>query len=485
MIKDSGVLLHQISNIVFLGDMFANHTFENSLRQKIGIAPDNVELLTELQMPEIVAVYDKWDENAFDEEKKKFADSASEKYIQDRKRYVEQQTRDLKNKAQVAENEGRLQDATDIYEQILRIDGNDRFAKTRIEAIRSQIEQIERVRKQIEDFLEKARQSFQVGDLTEAIRNCDEILRLQSDNVDAKKIKADAEDVLNRRELLEQYIGEMDKLIKDGRFYDARNILPKVDALNINDARLKEIRDKIDAGITNIEIQIREKCIAYETAFQAGDYQQCLRLCDELLAIGADSSVWTENRHVVMEKMRQEQIFQDNYKLAREARLNGEWNKVVEYAEKALKIKDDDEAKSMLQEANIRLSEIFKKKQFENEMDKIEKLITLNKNDEAEYRLKSLEKSLKRDGVIDGYMETRIKRIRKRLFDFGQSIEPKPPLKNQPSDGFDWETMSQGNGVTFANKESEHSKLNNDDDFFSRNESKNKITNDDFDFDNR
>lgn len=500
MIRESGVLLHQISNIVFLGDVFSNRAFTDSLQQKIGVASDNVTHISEQLLPETVAVYDKWEKDAFDDEKKKFLETARNKYTQDRKKYVEQQTQELKEKAQTAEEDGRLQDALDGYEQVLSIDGNDNFSKARIEAIRHQMEENRKIKEQIDGLLEKARQSFLAGDFTDAIRDCDDILRLQNDNADAKKIKEDAEDVLKRRELLERYIDKMDELITESRFFDANNILQKVDALNVNDIRLKEIRDKIETGIAKLQLQVQDKSHAYETAFQAGDYQQCLRLCDELLTIGADSTVWTGNRQVVIEKIRQERIFQDNYELARKARLEHEWNKVVEYAEKALKIKYDEEAKLMLQEANTRLSEMLKKKQFENEMDKIEKLITINKNDEAESRLKRLENSLKRDGVIDGYMEMRIKRARMRLFDFEQLTIPadggtKAPPPNQLSDDFDWETMKIRNVGTSANKKLEYSKSKKNDDFFDSVESESKsqqkrrvseptgkITNDDFNF---
>ncbi len=356
MIRESGIHLHQISNIVFLGDVFSNRAFADSLQQKIGVASDKVALLPELILPEAVAVYDNLEETAFDEEKKEFLKTARNKYIQDRKKYVEQQTQDLKKKAQAVEEEGRLQDALDLYEQVLRIDGNDKFSTTRIEAIRHQMEQNRKIREQIDGLLEKARQSFLASDFTDTIQNCDAILRLQNDNIDAKKMKEDAEDVLKRRRALDDYIDKMDGLIMESRFFDANNILQRVDALNVNDTRLKEIRDKIDAGIAKLQSQVQDKSRAYETAFQAGDYQQCLRLCDELLAIGADSSVWTENRHVVMEKMRQEQIFQDNYELARKARLNAEWNKVVEYAEKALAEKNNPELNGWIVEAKESLN---------------------------------------------------------------------------------------------------------------------------------
>lgn len=330
MIRESGILLHQISNIVFLGDVFSNRAFTDSLQQKIGVPSDNVTLISELTLPDIVAVYDKWEKKAFDEEKKKFLETARNKYVQDRKIYVEQQTQDLKRKAQMFEEEGRLQDALEGYEQVLRIDGSDIFSKTRIEAIRHQMEQNRKIKEQIVELLEKARQSFLASDFADAIRNCDDILRLQNENGDAKKMKEDAENLMKRRRLLDEYIDNMEELIMESRFFDASNILQKVDALNVNDIRLKEIRDKIESGIAKLQSQVRDKSLAYETAFQAGDYQQCLRLCDELLTIGADSSVWSKNRQVVTEKIRQEQIFQDNYELARKARLEHKWNKVVE-----------------------------------------------------------------------------------------------------------------------------------------------------------
>lgn len=356
MIRESGILLHQISNIVFLGDVFSNRAFTDSLQQKIGVPSDNVTLISELTLPDIVAVYDKWEKKAFDEEKKKFLETARNKYIQDRKIYVEQQTQDLKRKAQMFEEEGRLQDALEEYEKVLKIDGNDKFSTTRIEAIRYQMEENRKIREQIDCLLEKAHQSFLASDFTDTIRNCDDILRLQNNNIEAKKMKEDAEDVLKRRELLERYIDKMNELIMESRFFDASSILQRVDALNVNDSRMKDIRDKIETGISKLQSQVRDKSLAYEMAFQAGDYQQCQRLCDELLTIGADSSVWTENRQIIIEKTRQNQIFQDNYELARKARLEHEWNKVIEYAGKALAEKNDSELNGWIAEARESLN---------------------------------------------------------------------------------------------------------------------------------
>lgn len=243
-------------------------------------------------------------------------------------------------------------------------------------------------------------------------------------------------------------------------FYEARNVLLKVDALNINDVRLKSIREKIEDGVSELESQVKDMINAYDAAYRAKDYQQCLRLCNELLSMGADSSIWTKKRQELKEKINQEQLFQDNYELARKARLNNDWNAVVDYAQKALAIKEDADIKAIMQEANSKLAEIRKKKQFEDIINDIVELINKKKNDEAESKLNNLERALKRDGFIDADMEKQMKNIRKMLFNFG------PSVPSTPDDFFDID----------------HSKVSGQ---INLEESKAKISNDDFNFNNK
>lgn len=342
MIKESDILLPQISNVVFLGDMFKSHTFPNSLQQKIGISADKMVCFPDLILPEIVGVYSELGENDFDEKKKQFFHDAQIKYEQDCKKHVELQTRDLKDKAKVAEDEGRLQEAIDIYEQVLRTDKDDNFSSEQISVLKSQVEQDRRNREMADSLLEKARQYCLAGGYKNAVQCCEEVLRLQSNNSEAQKIKEDSESNLKRQRLLEEYIQQINGLLMERRFYEARNVLLKVDTLNINDSRLKSIREKIEDGVYELESQVKNKINSYDAAYLTKDYQQCLRLCDELLSIGADSSIWTVKRQELKEKIKKEQLFQDNYELARKARLNNDWNAVVDYAQKALEIKTDN-----------------------------------------------------------------------------------------------------------------------------------------------
>lgn len=351
LIKESRLLLPQITNVVFLGDMFSNHTFAESLQKKIGISTSKMEFFRESELPEIVAAYGKWGEDAFDDEQKRFVADSRKKYVQDRKNYIELQTHDLKEDAQIAENKGQWQGAIDKYERVLRIDPDDAFSKARIAAIKSQIEKEQKEQEQIKEFLEKARENFRANDFDSALKNCNEALRLQPQNEDARKIKEDVESIQRRQQQMETYIAEMKKSLAECRFFDAANVLQKADDLRINDARLKDLRDQIENGIAKLKAEVDEKTNAYDVAFRSEDYEQCIRLCDELLKIGADSAKWTKERRLVTDKQQQEQGFQDNYKLARQARMERNWSAVIDYAQKALDIKDSPELREWIKEA--------------------------------------------------------------------------------------------------------------------------------------
>lgn len=351
LIKESSLLLSQITNVVFLGDMFSNRTFAESLQKKIGIATSKMEFVQESELPLIVASYNKWGENAFEEEKKRFVDNSRNKYIQDRKNYVELQTHDLKEEAQIAENKGQWQDAMDKYERVLRIDPDNAFSKARISAIQAQIEQDKKNREQIEELLEKARENFRANNFDNALQNCDNVLHIQPQNDYACKIKENVESILRRQQQMETYIEQMKYSLEECRFYDANNVLQKADELRINDVRLKDLREQIRNGIAKLKTKVAEKTNAYEVALHCEDYKQCIRLCDDLLTIGADSAKWTRERRFVSERQQQEQRFQDNYESARKARLALNWSAVVDYSKKALEMKDCPELKEWIKEA--------------------------------------------------------------------------------------------------------------------------------------
>lgn len=379
MIKEENILLPDISNIIFLGDMFSNSSFVESLQQKIGVNNEQIVLFPELSLPDVVSIYDVWGKDAFGKEKTEHVESVRKKYISDRQKSVELKTRGLKERAEEAENENRLQDAIDFYNRVLCIDSQDEYSKARINALKERIEQIQRDIERVNQLLEKISQDFTAGKYAESIVACDDVLRIQKDNVEAKQIKENAETTLKRKQILEDSIKKMNNLILEGQFYDARNILQKVDSQNLNDARLRDIRESIEHGISRLESQVTERTAAYNDARKANDLKLCLRLCEELITIGADSRKWSEIKQSLIEEIKQEQRYQDNFDLARKARLNQNWHELIEYAQKALSVRDEKELYGWIAEAKDAINrekvdqvqELFSKSYADGQWDKV------------------------------------------------------------------------------------------------------------------
>ena len=204
-------------------------------------------------------------------------------------------------------------------------------------------------------------------------------MRIQNDNAEAKQIKENAETALKRKQILEDSIKKMNDLILEGQFYDARNILQKVDSQNLNDARLRDIRESIEHGISRLESQVTERTVAYNDARKANDLKLCLRLCEELITIGAESRKWSEIKQSLIEEIKQEQRYQDNFDLARKARLNQNWHELIEYAQKALSVRDEKELHGWIAEAKDAINrekvdqvqELFSKSYADGQWDKV------------------------------------------------------------------------------------------------------------------
>ena len=350
-IKEEGILFTDISQIIMLGDVFSNNTFLHLLQKKIGTSDDRIVNFSELSLPDVVSVYDTMNGSDFDKEKSGHKQKARTKYSQDQQKYVEQKTRDLKNKAATAENEGRLQDAIACYERILRIDSKDEYSSARISSLKLQIDEEKKNLKKVEELLDKAHQDFISNKYTDAISKCDEILRLQKENIDAKQIKEKSEKNVIRQKQLEIYIRNINDMIAEGRFYDAQNILQKIDSMNLNDSRLKDIREDIEKGVSTLDKQKREKTLAFDAAYRSSDYQLCLRLCNELLQLESDNTLWYAKKDEVQKKLQDEQRYKDNYNLAQKARIDRNWAEVIEFAQKAIAIKPNDELSEWISEA--------------------------------------------------------------------------------------------------------------------------------------
>lgn len=379
LIKSNNVLATDVSHIIFLGDVFCDQTFEQTLQRKIGTKSENIITVSETILPEMVSIYGVWNDDAFKEEKKTHAERAHAKYKKDSRQAIEARTRDLKDKAREAEHAGLLKEAIDYYERILRTDPKDNYAQTRIPALNALIEQRKKDSLRVEELLSNARKAIIADKYAEAQKFSEDALRLQKNNAEAQEIKEKSEEALKRKQILEDYIVKMNSFIMEGQFYDARNILQKVDNLNLNDARLRDIRESIEHGISHLESQVTERTAAYNDARKANDLKLCLRLCEELITIGADSRKWSEIKQSLIKEIKQEQRYQDNFDLARKARLNQNWHELIEYAQKALSVRDENELHGWIAEAKDAINrekvdqvqELFSKSYADGQWEKV------------------------------------------------------------------------------------------------------------------
>lgn len=350
-IKEKGILFTDISQIIMLGDVFSNKTFVNLLQKKLGTSDDCIIAFSERSLPDVVSIYSTMDGIDFDKEKADRVQKAHAKYIHDRQKSIEQKTRDLKEKAATAENEGRLQDAIAYYERILRIDSKDKYSSVRISSIKLQIDEEKNNIEKVNELLDKARQDFISNKYTDAVSKCDKILCLQKNNIDAEQIKEKSEKAIIRQNQLEIYIQNINDKIAEGGFYDAQNILQKIDSMNFNDSRLKDIRETIEKGVSVLDKQKIEKSLAFDAAFRSSDYQLCLKLCNELLQLDSDKTLWYAKKDDVQRRLQDEQRYKDNYNLAQKARIDRNWAEVIEFAQKAIAINSNDELLEWISEA--------------------------------------------------------------------------------------------------------------------------------------
>ena len=130
-------------------------------------------------------------------------------------------------------------------------------------------------------------------------------------------------------------------------------------------------------------------------------------------------------------------------------------------------------------------------------MSEINELAVRKEFDEANVKLNALEKSLKRDGVLDSNKEKQIKDTRKSLFDFGQTIPVNIPNKKKPNtkpNDFDWdfkspsEMLGPTQKIGYSNTKDDNASLKNNhstnssQSHNSTQKTNNELTNDDFNF---
>ena len=90
-----------------------------------------------------------------------------------------------------------------------------------------------------------------------------------------------------------------------------------------------------------------------------------------------------------------------------------------------------------------KIAEIRKNEQFAKTMSEINELAVKKEFDEANNKLNNLERSLRKEGLLDAAKEAQIRDTRRSLFDFGQSSSDVPKI-DDVSDSSNERTVIKG-----------------------------------------
>lgn len=269
LLSENKISSSQISHLIFLGDIFGNKSFQDILNKKIGVEESQIITLSEQALADVVNVYEVFAPNYFEAEKEAHKNKAQSKYKKDQRKEIESKTKELKEKADIAESEDRLQDAIDFYERVLRIDAADRFSQAKKANLIEELKRREADKMRIDGLMLKASQSYDKGKYDDVVKYCKEILRIRRNNSEAISLKEKVLALIKRQQQLENYILKMNEFISSEEFHKARNILQKVDDNNFNDARLKDIRDNIENGIIKDTLRRASDLVRHHSYTQA------------------------------------------------------------------------------------------------------------------------------------------------------------------------------------------------------------------------
>ncbi|APW32084.1 hypothetical protein BWX39_05200 [Prevotella intermedia ATCC 25611 = DSM 20706] len=163
-----------------------------------------------------------------------------------------------------------------------------------------------------------------------------------------------------------------------------------------------------------------------------GRYDDALKSCNELIVVDfANSRRWSAKIAEINSKKEKAEEEQKRWnELIRDidsAHLAEDWKKLNSLCKKALDIREDSDIRSKYEKSEEKLVEIHKSEQFKKTMSEINELAVKKEFDAANDKLNSLERSLRKDSLLDAAKEAQIRETRRSLFDFGQSSTSSSP----------------------------------------------------------
>ena len=461
-VKDANVSHEQLKGILFLGNTFTNIQFTKELCSYYNLDSNKMINFKDSDLSSLVSAYTFIDCNQFSatqntlrgnaeaelrririaEEEEAALKKAKEEAdaVAAVEREATEAARKFKNamdRGYDAEREHNYDDMEEYFHIALGLRPDNEEAKQKHEEALRKKAELAVQQNNYKEKIQQAKAAYDENDYETAKFKAEEALGYMPESKEALRIKEDAHRRIKSQKDLERYLDRADLFIAQRAYNEASLELQKARLLDVDEKEIIEREVKIAKNQHAFHTKIGELTNNLNSAISEERYEDALKCCNELIEVDfANSRRWSVkladiNTQKTAAAERQK-IWEKLLRQIDSALLAEEWLNLAELCKKALGIHENADIRTKLKKAEDKLADIKKNEQFSKTMSEINELAVRKEFDEANSKLNSLERSLKKDGLLDSSKEKLIRDTRKSLFDFGQSgsDRPREPERN-------------------------------------------------------
>ena len=410
-VKDNQLRPHEIEGIVFVGNTFTNQTFTKAINNRFIIDEDKIVIYKEEELPKVVSVYSQIDCNQFkgatadfindaktqeilnkqakEEDVKKqkaIADALRQQALIDSQKKAEREYNNAVENIEHHESDHNYQEMLEWAEIALKIRPDDEFAKEKASLARQLLAEQKAADKSFNLLLQRAKTAFSEERWSDAISQCEMALELRPTSDEASRLKNEARRRLEIKEKVKELLSGAEVLYAKKLYSEAMNKVRKIFTLDPSNRDAKEIETKISEAYSLHQERINSLVNQLNVA-EKTDFATAIAICTSLIDVDSSNIVkWTSKKERLISK--QKEIEENTRKLnelkstIQTARLNGDWQKVLQYTSEASGGHYDSEIEKWNSEAQEAIQKI-RVEQVQNEfleaaaIEDWEKVITL------------------------------------------------------------------------------------------------------------
>ena len=472
-VKDAEVSHEQLRGILFLGNTFTNVQFKKELASYYNLDNSKMVGFKDTDLSTLVSAYTFIDLEQFSATKNTMRGNAEAELrriqiaeeeadaikraqeeadavaaIEREATEAERKFKDAMDRGFDAEREHNYDDMEEYFHIALGLRPDDEEAKQKHEeALRKKAEMAVQ-QTHYKEKIQQAKSAYDDADYETAKFKAEEALSFMPESKEALRIKDDSQRRIKSQKDLERYLDRADLFIAQKAYNEAKQELQKARLLDVSYKEIEERERRIAKEEQAANAQVAELTNSLNSSMDDGRYDDAIKYCNELIVVDfTNSRRWSAKIAEINSKKERAAEEQKRWnELVREiesAHLAEDWKKLNSLCKKALDIRENKDIRSKFEKSEDKLAEIRKNEQFVKTMSEINELVVRKEFDEANNKLNNLERSLRREGLLDAAKEAQIRDKRKSLFDFGQNNSD-GSSKNDVSEGSNERTRIKG-----------------------------------------